>query len=79
MVMLLAALLVASDPAVAAPQSPPDSATTQAKPSKEKMVCKVYNSESYSRLRKRECHTQTEWDNLQSGASANDLKNIGGR
>jgi hypothetical protein len=43
------------------------------------MVCKVDNSDSYSRLRKRECHTQTEWDNLQSGASANDLKNIGGR
>jgi len=79
MIILLAAVLVASDPAAAAPQSQTESAPTQAKPVKEKMVCKVDPSDSYSRLRKRECHTPTEWNNMQAGASADDLKNIGGR
>ena len=80
MVVLLAALLVASDPTVAASQSQTDSAPAQsAKAVKEKMICKVDNTDSYSRLRKRECHTQSEWDRKQAGVSAADLKEMGGR
>jgi hypothetical protein len=80
MVLLVAALLVASDPAVAASQSLMDPAPAQtAKPVKEKTICKVDDSDSYSRLRKRECHTQSEWDRLKAGVSAADLKKMGGR
>ena len=78
--IILAALLAASDPAVAAQPYQGDPAPAQAaKAVKEKTICKVDSSDSYSRLRKRECHTQAEWDRLKSGVSANDLKDVGGR
>ena len=53
--IILAALLAASDPAVAAQQYQGDPAPAQtAKAVKEKTICKVDSSDSYSRLRKRE-------------------------
>ena len=88
MIMLLAALLLASDPAVA-PQQPQASAAVApaaaapseaAKPAqKVKKICRVDTNDSSSRLRKRVCMTQTEWDNKTAGESANDLKNKGAR
>lgn len=83
MTILLAALLVASEPAVATQQAeapaPATAPAPAAKPVKEKMICKVDDTDSYSRLRKRECHTQSEWDRLAGGVSTNDLKNMGAR
>ena len=82
MTLLLAALLVASDPAVGAQQlqAPAPAPMQAAKPAqKEKKICRVDTNDSSSRLRKRVCMTQTEWDNKAAGESANDLKNKGAR
>jgi hypothetical protein len=82
MTLLLAALLVASDPAVAAqqPQSQTPAPAEVAKPvQKEKKICRVDTNDSSSRLRKRVCMTQTEWDSKAAGETANDLKNKGAR
>jgi predicted secreted protein len=81
MTLLLAALLIASDPAVASQQSqaPAPVPAEAAKPEKEKKICRVDTNDSSSRLRKRVCMTQTEWDRKAAGESANDLKNKGAR
>ena len=81
MTLLLAALLVAFDPAVAAqqPQVPAIPAEAAKPVQKEKKICRVDTNDSSSRLRKRVCMTQTEWDNKAAGESANDLKNKGAR
>jgi hypothetical protein len=82
MTMLLAALLAVSDPTVAAQQAqaPAPAPAEAAKPAeKEKKICRVDTNDSSSRLRKRVCMTQTEWDRKAAGESANDLKNMGAR
>jgi len=80
MTLLLAALLVASNPAVAAQQAQTPAPAEAAKPvQKEKKICRVDTNDSSSRLRKRVCMTQTEWDSKAAGESANDLKNKGAR
>lgn len=63
----------AAEPAAAQPVAP------VAAPAKQKKICKVDDTDSYSRLRRRICLTQTEWDQKAAGATVNDLKNIGGR
>jgi hypothetical protein len=70
---LMMAQAPAVQPAIAQPSVP--AAATE----KEKKICRVDENESSSRLRKRVCLTQTEWERKDSGVSANDLKNIGGR
>jgi hypothetical protein len=80
MTLLLAALLIASDPAVASQQSQaPAPVPAEAAKPKEKKICRVDTNDSSSRLRKRVCMTQTEWDRKAAGESANDLKNKGAR
>jgi hypothetical protein len=76
MLLLAAALLTAADPAAATPASAP-APVQAAKPVKEKKICKVDENESSSRLRKRVCLTQTEWERKEAGKSAGDLKTIG--
>ncbi len=44
---------------------------------KGKKICKVDQNESSSRLRKRVCMTQSEWDRADSGVDVNDLKSMG--
>jgi hypothetical protein len=77
MILLLAALALSADPAV--PQPPAAPQAVPAKPGKEKKICKVDTSDSTSRLRKRTCLTQTEWDQKEAGKEVNDLKNVGAR
>lgn len=76
MTMLIAALLFASDPAAAVQQQP---APAVAPKVAEQKICRVETNDSSSRLRKRVCKTQTEWDRESTGVSVNDLKNIGAR
>ena len=76
MSLLFAALLLAADPSATTATATPVPAQT-AKPVKEKKICKVDENESSSRLRKRVCLTQTEWERKESGKTAGDLKNIG--
>lgn len=72
--MILAAALMGQAP-VAQPAIP--QAAQSAAAAKEKKICKVDENESSSRLRKRVCMTQTEWDRKESGVVTNDLKNMG--
>jgi hypothetical protein len=77
--------LLTSDPAVATGSTPSAPSQTgvvapaSAKPEKEKKICKVDVNDSSSRLRKRVCLTQTEWERKEAGKETNDLKNIGAR
>jgi hypothetical protein len=76
MSILLAALLLSADPAVAQAPAPAEAPAT-ARKIEEKQVCRIDTSDSSSRLRKRVCMTQTEWDRKASGVSADDLKTMG--
>jgi len=46
---------------------------------KEKKICRENAGGTGSRMRKKVCLTQTEWDQRDQGKSAADLKTIGGR
>lgn len=73
MILLLAALMVSADPAV--PQQAGSSAASPApKAGKEEKICKVDTSDSTSRLRKRICLSQSEWEQKESGKDVSDLK-----
>ena len=74
--MILAAAMMAQAPA-AQPVAQLGGATSA--PVKEKKICRVDVNESSSRLRKRVCMTQTEWDQKSAGVTSNDLKNLGAR
>ena len=78
MSILLAALLVSADPAVAQAPAPVQAPATAQKV-EEKQVCRIDTSDSSSRLRKRVCMTQSEWDRKAAGVSADDLKSMGAR
>ena len=45
----------------------------------EKKICRTDDNGTGSRMRKKQCLTQTEWDRKAQGKSAADLKTIGGR
>ena len=78
MSLLLVALMMSADPTAA--QAPPASApAVVAEKVKEQKICRVDDQDSVSRLRRRVCMTQTEWDRKAGGQSANDLKNLGAR
>lgn len=72
---LFALLLVADSPAAQAADGP------QAAPAKksEEKICKVDPSYTGSRMRKKLCLTQAEWDLKAQGRSAADLKTMGAR
>lgn len=74
---LLALLLVAEEPAQAT-QAPASGAEAQSTKS-EKKICRTEDSGTGSRMRKKMCLTQTEWDLRAQGKSAADLKTIGAR
>ena len=76
--IMLAALLLAAEPATP-PQPPAVSPVAPAaqKPEKEKQICKVDTADTSSRLRKRVCMTQTEWDRKEAGKDYEDLKGMG--
>ena len=75
--MLLTAFMMAQ---AAVPQpvtAQPTAVATNAV--KEKKICRVDVNESSSRLRKRVCLTQTEWDRKAASVTGNDLKILGAR
>jgi hypothetical protein len=79
LIEFIAALMMAQAPAAAAPQAPTVQEPAAAAPAKpaEKKICRVDMNDSSSRLRKRVCLSQTEWNQKESGVSANDLKTMG--
>jgi hypothetical protein len=80
MTILLGALLLAANPTAAAPAAaPPNAPAPAAKAQPEKKICRIDTSDSTSRLRKRICLTQTEWDRKAAGVNENDLKTMGAK
>lgn len=73
---LLGLLLVSGDPAASAPAA----SAQQAEPAKkEKKICRVDEGNTGSRMRKKLCLTETEWEMKAQGKDAADLKTIGAR
>ena len=79
MTILLGALLLAANPTAAAPAAAPANAPAPAAKAPEKKICRIDTSDSTSRLRKRICLTQTEWDRKAAGVNENDLKTMGAK
>ena len=72
---LFALLLVAQEPA----ESAATESTEVQKSEKAEKICRVDKNQTGSRMRKKLCLTQTEWDLKAQGKSTADLKTIGGR
>ena len=72
---LFALMLIAQDSA----PTPAPEATEVQKPEKEKKICRLDTNQTGSRMRKKLCLTQAEWDLKAQGKSAGDLKTIGAR
>ena len=77
-VLLLAALLSAEPAVQPAPAQPATQTTTAqlAKPKKPKLICKSSDDDTGSRMVKRTCLTQQEWDARVQGRSADDLQTL---
>ena len=73
---LFALLLVVENPAQAAVTQPAD---TAAQETKTKKICKADPNFTGSRMRKKICLTEAEWDLKAQGKSASDLKTMGAR
>ena len=76
-IMLLTAFMTAQAAVPQPATAQPTAVATD--PVKEKRICRVDVNESSSRLRKRVCMTQTEWDRKAAGVTGNDLKTLGAR
>ena len=73
---LFALLIVAENPASTAAAEPAGSAPQA---TKERKVCKADPNFTGSRMRKKICMTEAEWDLKAQGKSAADLKSMGAR
>jgi hypothetical protein len=81
---LFSVLLLAAETPAATPETasvPNQAATTAAEPAgtaeKEKKICRVNPADTGSRMKKRLCLTQNEWDMRSKGRSAEDVKTLG--
>jgi hypothetical protein len=72
-VLLVTLLMAAADPAPATQAAP------EQKPRAERKICKTEEGHTGSRMSKRVCLTQTEWDRRESGVNVGDLKTMGAR
>ena len=72
---LFALLLIADNSTAPAAAQPAEVAQA----AKEKKICKNDPSYTGSRMRKKLCLTESEWDLKSQGKSADDLKTIGAR
>lgn len=77
MIPALFALLIIADNSASTEVTQPAEAATQSE--KEKKICKADPNYTGSRMRKKLCLTEAEWDAKAQGKSAADLKTIGGR
>jgi hypothetical protein len=73
-VLLVTLLMAAADPAPAAQTAAPEQ-----KPRAERKICKTEEGHTGSRMSKRVCLTQTEWDRREAGVNVGDLKTMGAR
>ncbi|QAY76638.1 hypothetical protein [Sphingosinicella sp. BN140058] len=74
------ALILLATPALASAQDNPAPPTAEAKPAKEKKICKLEEAGSTSRMRKRVCRTVKEWDeSREDAANGSDLQRVRSR
>jgi hypothetical protein len=78
MSLLLFAALVSASPAVqAAPaQTGIPAAPAAAKPAKPKLICHVSENDTGTRMAKRTCLTQEEWDSRVQGRSVDEMQTL---
>ena len=74
MITLLSLMLLAGEPAQATPGSEP---AAQAEKKEEKLVCRTKVTDTGSRMRKKVCMTQAQWDRKDSGQNFDDMKRVG--
>ena len=72
MSILLVALLISANPAVAQPPSQA-AATQPAKPKKERKICKSEDDVTGSHMVQRTCLTQEEWDSRVQGRTVDEM------
>jgi hypothetical protein len=78
-------LLAAETPATTAEtaSTPAETAAPATEPTKtavkEKKICRIDPANTGTRMQKKLCMTQTEWDMKARGKNAGDLKTLGGR
>lgn len=78
--LLFSVLLLATDTSAAStPASDPAEQAAPAKKEKEKKICRVDPANTGSRMARKLCLTQVEWDKRSAGKSVNDLKTVGAR
>ena len=70
--LMTAALLLVQSPEATAPAQP-------AKAESNKKICRVDTTDTGSRMRKRLCLTETQWEQRKAGKNAGDLKTMGAR
>lgn len=75
MITLLSLLLLAGDSAPAQATSPDQ--TVQADKKEEKLICRTKVTDTGSRMRKKVCMTQAQWDRKDSGQNFDDMKRVG--
>lgn len=80
MPFLFIAALLAAEPAaqgaVLQPTPPTAPAPAPAKPPKPKLICKTSIDDTGSRMVKRTCLTQQEWDSRTAGRSVDDMQTL---
>jgi hypothetical protein len=72
---LFALLLIAEEPQQAVGSDVQAEAEVQ-KPAKERKICRTEDSGTGSRMKKKMCLTQTEWDRRAAGRNAADLNTL---
>jgi len=78
-VLLLAAETPAAETASVPTQEAAPAAEPVKKAEKEKKVCKIDPANTGTRMKKKLCLTQNEWDMKAKGKNAGDLKTMGAR
>jgi len=76
MILLLAAMLLSSDPAASAPQTQP---APIEKPKKAKRICKRQDVDTGSHMAKSLCLTEDQWNARKEGISADEYEALHGR
>jgi hypothetical protein len=76
MMFLLVASLLSANPAVQSAIPAPVAEATAPKPKKEKKICKTADDTTGSRMVKRTCFTQEQWDSQSQGRSADQIGTI---
>jgi hypothetical protein len=77
--LLFSVLLLASDPSAADASATSNPAEQAVPAKKEKKICRIDPANTGSRMPKKFCLSQVEWEKHNAGRSAGDLETVGAR